>query len=165
MNRLAIVVVAALLALPSAAGAQRPAERTHDEDPLLGTWSLNVSRSTYVPGPRPLSQTRVYRKHRFGIEAVVKTVYGDGRSTTVQSVFDYDAQEHPVTGAEDVDTIVMSRTDAHTHVATLSHAGSEIGSFRREISRDGKQMTVTLDRKAPPTHNVEVYEKVVVHDE
>jgi hypothetical protein len=46
------------------------------------------------------------------------------------------------------------------HEATLSHGGQEIGTFRREISRDGKQMTVTLRRRTPPADNVEVYEKV-----
>ena len=131
------------------------------EDPLLGTWFLNVSKSTYKPGPPPSGQTRIYEKHPLGIRATVKTLYRDGRSTTVQSVYDRDKQEHPVTGSEDVDVIVMTRTNAYTHEATMMHAGREIGSFRREISKDGKHMTVTLRRARPSAENVEVYEKVV----
>lgn len=153
-----LVVLSTLLALQVAAGAQDKTGAS-GEDPLLGTWHLNVSKSKYKPGPSPRSQTRVYEIHRFGIRATVKTVHADGRSTTVQSVYDYDKQEHPVTGSEEVDTIAVTRINAYAHEATLSHAGHEIGTFRRVISKDGKQMTVTLRRRAPEADNVEVYEK------
>lgn len=129
------------------------------KDPLLGTWHLNLSLSKYKPGPAPKSQTRTYETHRFGIRATVKTVHADGRSTLVQSVYDYDKQEHPVTGSEDIDAIVVKRINDYTHEATLSHAGRVIGTFRRVISRDGKQMTVTLQRSSPEADNVEIYDK------
>ena len=155
-----ILAVGLLLALPVPVSAQ-PAAEVSSEDPLLGTWHLDISKSTYRPGPPPRTQIRIYEKHRFGIRGTVKTVYADGRSTTVQSIFDYDKQEHPITGSEDVDAIVVTRTDAYIHEATLSHAGIRVGTFRREISRDGRRMTVTLQRRNPPTDNVEVYQKVV----
>ncbi len=160
MKYMAPVVFSALLALSVSARAQ---DKTNvsGEDPLLGTWYLNVSKSTYRPGPPPRSQTRSYEKHQFGIRATVKTIHADGRSTTVQSVYDYDKQEHPVTGSEDVDAIEVTRTNTYTHEATLLHAGLEVGTFRREISKDGKQMTVTLRRRTPAVDNVEVYEKGV----
>lgn len=159
MKHMALIVVfSTLLALPLPASAQGKTD-VSGEDPLLGSWHLNVSQSRYNPGPAPKSQTRIYKKHRFGIEATVRTVEADGRSVTVQSVFDYDKQEHPVTGSEDVDAIVVTRINAYTYVATLSHAGQEIGTLRRVISEDGKKMTVFDLRRAPPTDNVEVYEK------
>jgi hypothetical protein len=164
MKQMAFVVVTILLALASSANAQTRADALA-EDPLLGTWHLDIDKSTYRPAPRPDSQTRIYEKHRFGIKATVKTVYADGRSTTVQSVYDYDREEHPVTGSEDVDTIVVKRLDAYTHEATLSHAGQEIGTFRRVISKDGKQMTVTLKRRSPPADNVEIYDKVELDEQ
>lgn len=153
-----LVVLSAFLALQIAATAQEKTGITAD-DPLLGTWRLNVSRSKYKPGPPPKSQTRIYEKHPFGIRATVRTVNADGRSTTVQSVYDYDKQEHPVTGSEEVDAIVVTRINNYTHAATLSHAGHEIGTFQRVISKDGKQMTVTLKRQNPEADNVEIYEK------
>ena len=153
-----LVVFSTLLALPVPASAQGQTVIS-GEDPLVGTWRLIISHSTYKPGPAPQSQTRIYEKHSFGIKATVKTVYADGRSTTVQSVYDYDKEEYPVTGSEDVDAIVVKRINAYTHEATLSHAGLEIGTFRRVISSDGKRMRVTLRRPTPPADNVEVYEK------
>lgn len=161
MKHMAFAVVGLLLLVLLARGSAQLTSNISGEDPLLGTWYLNVSKSTYRPGPPPNSQVRIFEKHPLGIRATVKTVYRDGRSTTVQSVYDRDTQEHPVTGSEDVDVIVMTRTSAYTHEATLLHAGLEMGSFRREISRDGKQMTVTLRRARPPEENVEIYEKVV----
>ena len=155
MKRVAFVVFSTLLALPVSASAQGKTA----EDPLLGTWRLNVSKSRYNPGPPPKSQTRSYETHPLGIKATVRTVQNDGRSTIVQSVYGYDNQEHPVTGSEDLDAIVMKRVDAYTHEATLSHAGVEVGTFRRVVSRDGKQMIVTLRSRLPQADNVEVYEK------
>ena len=151
----ALVVFSTFLALPIPARAQG----VSGEDPLLGTWHLNVSQSKYNPGPPPTSQTRTYEKHPFGIKATVRTVHADGRSTTVQTVFDYDKQEHPVTGSEEIDAVVVTRVDARTHEATLSHAGREIGTLRRVISADGKKMTVFDVRRVPPTDNIEVYER------
>jgi hypothetical protein len=156
--RLNLVVVSTMVALLVPASAQGQTD-VSGEEPLLGTWHLIVSKSTYKPGPAPQSQTRIYEKHPFGIKATVKTVYADGRSTTVQSVYDYGKEEHPVTGSEEVDAIVVKRINAYAHEATLSHAGLQIGTFQRVISRDGKQMTVTLRRRIPAADNVEVYEK------
>lgn len=163
MRSLALVVCGALALLSATAGAQLRSEGTA-VDPLLGTWHLNVSKSTYRPGPPPVSQTRSYEKHQFGIRATVKTVHTDGRRTTVQSIYDYDRQEHPVTGSEDTDSIVVTRTSSNTHEARLSHAGMEVGTLRREISKDGAVMTVTLQRRTPPVSNVEVYEKTAEPD-
>jgi hypothetical protein len=151
-------VVCTLLALSSPTIAQTRTDAAR-EDPLLGTWHLDVDKSTYNPGPRPTSQTRTYETHRFGIKATVKTLYPDGRSTTVQSVYDYDREEHPVTGSEDIDAIVVKRVDAFTHEATMRHGSQEMGTFRRVISKDGKHMTVTFKRRNPPADYVEVYEK------
>jgi hypothetical protein len=147
----------ATFAGPASAQPQAP---TKNDDPLLGTWALDIAKSRYSPGPKPQSQTRSYEKHRLGIRATVKTVQADGRSTTVQTVYDFDNMEHPVTGSEDVDSILMKRIDAYTAEGTLSHAGRETGTMRRVISKDGKSMTVTLQRTTPPANNVEVYEKV-----
>jgi hypothetical protein len=147
----------AALASPAAGQSQ---ESSKNEDPLLGTWLLDVSKSRYSPGPAPKSQTRTYETHRLGIRATVKTVHADGRSTTVQSVYDFDNMEYPVTGSEEIDAIVMKRVDTYTSEATLTHAGRETGMLRRVISKDGKSMTVTLQRASPSINNVEVYEKV-----
>lgn len=164
MHTLALVVLSALVVSSVTAGARRGSEGAAD-DPLLGTWHLNVSKSTYRPGAPPVAQIRTYEKHTFGIRATVKTVHADGRTTTVQSIYDYDRQEHPVTGSEDTDSIVVTRMSANRHEATLSHAGMEVGRLTREISKDGSVMTVTLQRRTPPVYNVEVYQKVAEPDQ
>lgn len=151
------LTVWAALASPVAGQSQAPSK---NEDLLLGTWHLDLSKSRYSPGPPPKSQTRSYERHRLGIRATVKTIQADGRSTTVQTVYDFDNMEHPVTGSEEIDAIVMKRIDTYTAEATLTHAGREIGTLRRVVSKDGKSMTVTLQRSTPPANNTEVYEKL-----
>jgi hypothetical protein len=93
-KHLMFVVFSLLLALPVTASAQDKTD-VSGEDLLLGTSHLNVSKSTYKSkcGPAPKSQTRIYERRQFGIRATVKTLYADGRSTTMQSVYDYDKQE------------------------------------------------------------------------
>lgn len=152
------LVFSTLIALPLPASAQGKTD-VSGEDPLLGTWHLNVSKSKYRPGPPPRSQTRTYEKHRFGIQATVRTVYPDGRLTLVQSVWDYDSMEYRVTGSEELDAIRVRRISPHTHEATLSHGSQVIGTFRRVISEDRMTMTVFNVRRVPPSDNVEVYEK------
>ena len=138
-----VVVVGTLLAVPVRVSAQRTTD-VSEQDPALGTWQLNVAKSVYNTLQRPVSQTRTFEKHPLGVKATMKTVYPDGRSTTVESVYDYDNQEHQATGLEEGDVIRVKRIDAFTVEARLSSAGRETGVFRREISKDGKQMTVTL---------------------
>ena len=57
-----LVVFSTLITLPVPADGQGKTNLPV-EDPLLGTWHLNVSRSTYKPGPPPKSQTRIYEVH------------------------------------------------------------------------------------------------------
>ena len=154
MKPMAFVVFCTLLALSPRRRSHRTRPKDTGEDPLLGTWHLDIDKSTYRPGPRPKSQTRTYEKHRFGIKATVKTLYADGRSTTVHPCTTTTERSTPVTGSEEIDAIVVKRVDAYTHEATLTHGSQETGTFRRVISKDGKHMTVTFKRRNPPADYV-----------
>jgi hypothetical protein len=52
---------------------------------MLGTWTLNLARSRYHPGPTPKSQVRVYEKSDEGTQEAVTTVNANGE--TVKVVF------------------------------------------------------------------------------
>ncbi len=160
-RRLPIIVslAAGIWAAHTGLGASQSQANSSTADHALGVWRLNVARSTYIPGPPPKAQTRTYEKHKFGVRATVRTTHADGHITVVQSVYDYDNIEHPVTGSEDVSALVMKRIDPWTAEATLWHADAQIGVMRREILRDGKRMTVTLKRTVPPANNTEVYDR------
>jgi hypothetical protein len=131
------------------------------EDPLLGTWVLNVAKSTFSPGPAPKSQRRTYEVHTKGVQAKIETVYADGQSTSIEYVADHDSVEYPVTGSPDSETIVLKKIDAYTAEATLTHAGNVMATFRRVISKDGKTMTITYKGTSQGGlgTNVAVYQK------
>jgi hypothetical protein len=132
------------------------------EDLVLGTWVLNLEKSSYVPGPAPRSQTRIYEAVPEGIQATIVTVDPKGQSITARYTADYDSLEHPLTGSTTIDAIALRRINAYTAEATLTHARKLIGTARRVISEDGKTMTITFrgtDESGRRVQNVAVYEK------
>jgi hypothetical protein len=165
--RLPLQILAAVMVASTAmwAAAVQPLQQPSTapiEDLVLGTWVLNVAKSTYSPGPAPKSQTRVYEQHGQGIKASVHTVYADGHSTSIQYVAAYDSIEYPVTGSPASNGIALKKIDAFTAEVTIMHAGKAVGMARRVISRDGKTMTITYQGQwsdKPDSHNVAVYEK------
>src|SRR5262245_61977097 len=126
------------------AGSAGQATAGGDEDRLLlGTWKLNVAKSTYRMGRRPMSQTRTYEAQGDGVKATIVTVYADGRPRTVGYVANYDSLEYALTGSPDADTIALKKVAPRTAEAVLSHAGKLMATARRVISEDGQTMTIT----------------------
>jgi hypothetical protein len=138
--------------------ADQPSAPT-DENLIIGTWTLNVAKSKYRPGPGPKSQTRTYEAHPNGVKATIRTVDLDGHSTSVQYVAKYDRIEYPITGSAEADAIALRKVDAYTAEASLTHAGKVIGTASRVISKDGKTMTITFRDARGVVNNVAVYEK------
>lgn len=151
-----------VLLLLSSPRAQEPAA----QDIVLGTWVLDVEKSSYDPGPPPRSQTRTYEAHPKGVKATITTVNARGRSLTAEYVADYDSIEYPLTGSTQVDAIALKRITDYVAEATLLHARKVIGTARRQISMDGKTMTITyngIDQEGRQVHNVAVYAKKSNH--
>lgn len=131
-------------------------------DASIGTWSLNVAKSTYKPGPPPVAETRIYQAQPKGVRTTVKTTWADRLTTTVEYPANYDGKDYPVEGSRDVDVVALTRMDDFTSAATLKHAGREIGVARRVVSRDGKTMTISykgINTRGDQVDNVAVYDR------
>jgi hypothetical protein len=126
------------------------------DDPMIGTWQLNVSRSRYHPGPMPKSQVRVYATSEEGTQETVTTVNADGETVKVIFPGIYDGRDYPVTGSSQYDTIALHRIDDYTAEATLKHAGQEIIKARRLVSPDGKTMTITVKSADPQDAAIDI---------
>jgi len=128
---------------------------------LLGTWQLDLAKSTYFPGPAPRSETRTYTADSQGVQGVIKRIYADGRAETIEYRADYD-REQVVTGTPMYDAITLQKIDDFTAESTLSHAGLVYGTARRVISPDGNALTITFQRKTADDtiRNVAVYRRV-----
>jgi hypothetical protein len=155
---IAIVVALASLFTANVAGSDR--SQAASDDPVIGQWRLDVSKSKYSPGPGPKSETRTYRSTEDGLRAVIVRTHRDGRVETIEYEADYDSVNH-VIGTPDYDAVKLTRVNAYTSEATLSHAGKLFGTARRTIAPDGLSMTIEFRQEAPRTiHNVAHYMKV-----
>jgi hypothetical protein len=158
-----LLVALALASVAAGTVLQSAAQAPKEHEQILGVWQLNVAKSTYTPGPGPISETRTYMRGPNGVEGTILRRFRDGRSERIEYVADYD-REYPVTGTEAYDHILLRRITAFTAEAVLSHAGRVYGVARRTIAPDGKTMTITLRREssggAAAVINSAFYEKV-----
>ena len=106
---------------------------TAEQDVLLGTWQLDLSKSKYIPGPAPRDETRTYARDNEGVKGTIRRRLANGREEVIEYRADFD-HEYPVAGTEAYDTIKLTRIDARTAQAVLSHAGRAFGTARRVVS-------------------------------
>jgi hypothetical protein len=133
-----------------------------DSDPVVGTWQLNVSKSTFTAGAALKSQTRTYTQSGSSITLVMKTVGADGRESTQKATYQLDGKNYPVTGAPDYDSLSAKQINPHTASFTLKKAGNAVGRTSRTVSHDGKQMTSKLSMtsaKGEMTESVLVFDR------
>lgn len=128
-----------------ATAAPHDPQAARTEDPILGTWQLDVSRSKYVPGPPPRSERRTYDATPEGLKVTIARMEADGHPVTIEYTADYNSMEYPVSGSSEVNTIALRRVDIYTAEATLVHAGKVMGAARRVVSKDGTTLTISLE--------------------
>ncbi len=110
-------------------------------DAAVGTWKLNIGKSTFSPDPAPASQLRIYAESAQGLVLTIKTVTADGKQTTVSSTFRDDGKSYPISGSPDFDSIAVTRVDPLTTHSTQMKAGSTVSTGVRSVSKDGKTLT------------------------
>jgi hypothetical protein len=103
-------MIAALLLLAHLAAA--------DADPVLGTWELDVAKSTFDPGPPLKSQTRTYEQTAKGVKFTLH-------------------------GSPSVNSVSLKLVDRFTAIAVEKKDGKPMFNVRRVVSSDGQTMTVT----------------------
>jgi hypothetical protein len=157
--RFIAVVALASLFTAHVTGNRRP--QGASDDPVIGHWRLDASKSKYHPGPGPKGETRTYRLTEDGIRAVIVRTHRDGRVETIEYEADYDSVNH-VVGTPDYDAVRLTRVNVYTSQATLSHAGKLFGTARRTVAEDGRSMIIEFRTESQsPIHNVAHYVKVV----
>jgi hypothetical protein len=135
-------------------------------DPLTGTWKLNLAKSTYDPGPPPLSDTIVYQPWETdGLTSTETEVEADGTRVTSACSFHYDGKDYKFTftaGTPDVDTSAIRRVDSNTVAYTNKEGGKVVQTGTIVVSGNGKVLTITwtgIDAQGQREKGVEVYDK------
>jgi len=150
----ALLGLAVATALPQVGFAQ--------SNPLIGTWKLNLAKSTYPPGEAPRSGTLNYTQDGQNIRNTSQGIDAQGNPTTIVFMHIYDGQPHSTTGSPVFDASAYTRLDANTLVFTRSKAGKLVGVGTALVSQDGKTWTVTqtgADANGRPANSVAVYDK------
>lgn len=138
MKRLLMSVCAgALLAIGSAVKAAEPIA-----DPVVGTWKLNLAKSTFGGIPAYKSQIRTYTQSGANVTLKMTTVSGDGKETTTKATYKLNGKDYPSMGNPDFDSLSGVRIDTDTVEFTLKRAGKQVGKIRRAVSKDGKTLTI-----------------------
>src|ERR1700727_1163757 len=81
---------------------------------VVGTWNLNVAKSTFDPGSAPKSETRTYTEDKDGTSLTVSGVAADGSAISQQSTFKYDGKAYPISGSPDYDALELKRVKRGT---------------------------------------------------
>jgi hypothetical protein len=151
-----VFVGIAALIVASAASAQTA-------EPIVGTWKLDLAKSTYKPGPAPKSSVVTIQPAGKGLKIAVDAVNADGSPfkwgfTTLRD----GKEEAPVAGNPMFDVVTATRESATAGTNVYKKAGKVVMTTKAAISADGKTMTLTstgTDPKGLAVHNVQVYTK------
>jgi hypothetical protein len=156
LTRVGMIVVVAVLVASAWTGAQ-------SKDPFVGTWTLNVAKSKYSPGPAPKAQTTVYEAAGKGYKVSVKSTPASGAAQEWSYTTNLDGSDAKITGNNpNADAVAVKRIDATTLESVNKKGGKETIRQRNVVSADGKTRTVTstgVDGAGQKVNNVAVFEK------
>jgi hypothetical protein len=153
---LIMLAISLLPALTSVASAQLDAH--------VGTWELNLEKSTFSPGPPPKKQSLWYKAEGKGLTALLQGIDADGKPTRLDPnnlAIVFDGRDHP-TPSLNYDSSAWTRISANKYVVNRKKAGKVVLTSTNVVSDDGQTMTITtkgVGEDGRPINNVRVYDK------
>jgi hypothetical protein len=150
-----VIAVAGALALPAGAA---------DSNPWVGTWTLDVAKSTFSPGPAPKSNVIVTTDAGGGkFHSDVTVVTADGKTLHTEATYAYDGTDYPVTGGTEGQTVALQKDPStQTLTVTVKVNGNVTATITSVMASDGKSYTSTGTGTTPdgkPVKNVTVFNK------
>ena len=130
----------------------------------VGTWELNLAKSTFSPGPAPRRQTLTFRAAGPQWTALLQGVDASGKPINPDMnnlAITFDGKDHP-TANVDYDTTAWKRSSANKYEVIRKKAGKIVLTSTNEISSDGKTMTITtkgVSANGQSVDNLRVYDR------
>jgi len=137
---------------------------TAQGDPHVGTWELDLAKSTFKPGPPPRRQTLWYKAEGRGLTALLQGVDAAGLPINPDSgnlAINFDGKDHPTPQAG-YDSSNWTRISSHKYVVYRKKAGKVVLTTTNVVSNDGKTMTIEtkgIDADGRPVDIVTVYDR------
>ena len=143
-------LVAVMCLIPQGALAQA--------NPRIGTWKLNVAKSTYQQGQAPSSETRTYlATDDGGLQLTADARLSSGTKQPSGYRAKFDGKDYPYSGIAG-DTIAITG-DGWASDSTIKMAGKVTQTSHSVISKDGKTMTQTTKTASGQAMSTRVYNK------
>jgi len=155
------LAAAAFLGVSTAVLAAQANDPIKANDPLIGTWELNVAKSTVKLSPPEKSETRPYTLVGQELKATSSAVMMDGKTVTSSWTVVYDGKDRPETALSG-DSLSLTRTDPFHSTAVEKRNGKVSLTSTRVIAPDGKSFTLTAkgtNAKGEVVSEVSVFDK------
>ena len=113
------------------------------ENPNMGTWKLNETKSKFSPGATKNS-TVVYEAAGDSVKVTTDGTSGDGKAAHTEWTGKFDGKDYPVTGGAGGATRAYKVINAHTMEVTGKENGKVMTSGKIVVAADGKSRTVNI---------------------
>ena len=138
VTKFGLTVIAVWMAACSVASA----------DPFIGKWRMDVRQSKYPPGACPISMLIEMHPAGSGIWYHSESTFKNGVKMRAQYTADYDGKQVIVMGTHGLLLPVsLKRINLRTVEASYTKGIQAVAKSRREVSPDGKRMTITTVSK------------------
>ena len=142
-----------LLVTPVVAVAQQA------PDPLFGTRTLNVAKSTLPEAWTLRGVVLTYEAVGDALKATWTGTRADGTVSTIRFAAKFDGHDYPAVGSSSWDSIALTRRDRLDFEAVRKKAGAFVGTLHLALSEDGTVLTVTERDVSGARIAVLVYER------
>jgi hypothetical protein len=130
-----------------------------ENDPRIGTWKLNVAKSTATPGPLPVNETRTYEAQGSDIMVTAEIDDAKGNHRTTHTNVTADDKDRPAGPANGGITISVKLLGPGSYAGTSKKDGKVTSTNRAVISNGGKVFTFTTKGTDGQVTSVFVYDK------
>lgn len=125
-------------------GQAAPAFAQAAASPLLGRWSVDISRLPMPPEARPRSVTITYSEAGLGKwRTNVDIIAADGSTSHAVAIADLDGTPAPVTGSPEADTTATTAPVPNVLVMALGRNGVPASTRVYAVAADGKSLVET----------------------
>ena len=160
------VFVVGLAACVFAAAAPSPGSA--QTDPMVnmwvGTWKLNLAKSTFRPGPPLRSATLTGVASGPGVTVTADSVTASGVATHGVFTVTFDGKFQPIIGTQVADAAASFKTDPYTMESAYTKDGTlvQVSTFR--FATDGRSLTIatrgiSVITAGQRVDNITVYDK------
>jgi hypothetical protein len=130
----------------------------------FGTWTLNLSRSTYDPGPAPYKRAEyTIEPWQDGLKVTYDQVYPRGGWTHLEWSGRIDGTDYPVQGLDELVTYAYRPLADGTYEVIVKFDGRVTATSNVSLSPDGRTMTTTTvgrGAQGQAVRTMTVYEKL-----